>query len=176
MSIASISPRELAQRLADQPQLCLIDVRTPVEFQEVHVERAENVPLQNLQPERWKGSTSPVHVLCQSGARAQKACEQLMKAGVAVVHIEGGTRACIDAGLPVVRGRKAVSLERQVRIVAGALLMLGVALAWWVHPAFVFLCGFIGAGLFYAGVTDTCFMGMMLARMPWNNTSPSCSA
>jgi rhodanese-related sulfurtransferase len=168
MAATSMSASTLKQRLAEDSGLCLIDVRTPAEYQHVHVRQAENVPLQTLQPERWKGATQPVHVLCQSGARAMKACEQLLKAGVPVVHIEGGTNACVEAGLDVVRGRKAMSLERQVRIAAGSLVLIGVALAWWVHPAFVFLSGFIGAGLVFAGVTDTCGMGMMLARMPWN--------
>ncbi len=71
-------------------------------------------------------------------------------------------------GLPVARGPKAVSLERQVRIAAGSLVLLGAALGAFVHPAFVGLSAFVGAGLLFAGVTDTCGMGMALARMPWN--------
>ena len=74
----------------------------------------------------------------------------------------------MEAGLPVVRGKKAISLERQVRIAAGSLVLLGVLLGWLVHPAFIGLSAFVGAGLVFAGVTDTCGMGMMLARMPWN--------
>jgi rhodanese-related sulfurtransferase len=90
-----------------------------------------------------------------------------------VVNVEGGTVACAAAGLPVVRGRKAVSLERQVRIAAGLLVVLGVALGWLVHPALVGLSAFVGAGLVFAGVTDTCGMGMLLARMPWNRSGKS---
>ena len=82
--------------------------------------------------------------------------------------MEGGTLACVEAGLPVVRGRKAISLERQVRIAAGLLVLLGALLGWLVHPAFVGLSAFVGAGLVFAGVTDTCGMGLLLARMPWN--------
>jgi hypothetical protein len=88
-----------------------------------------------------------------------------------VINIEGGTNACIVAGLPVVRGKKAISLERQVRIAAGLLVLLGVILGWLVHPAFFGLAAFVGAGLVFAGVTDTCGMGMILARMPWNQCS-----
>ena len=76
--------------------------------------------------------------------------------------------ACIAAGLPVVRGKKAISLERQVRIAAGSLVVVGALLGWSVHPAFVGLSAFVGAGLVFAGITDTCGMGMILARMPWN--------
>jgi len=79
-----------------------------------------------------------------------------------------GSLACVEAGLPVVRGRKAVSLERQVRIAAGLLVLLGAILGWVVDPAFVGLSAFVGAGLVFAGITDTCGMGIVLARMPWN--------
>jgi hypothetical protein len=61
-----------------------------------------------------------------------------------------------------------ISLERQVRIAAGSLVLIGSALAWWVHPAFIGLAAFVGAGLVFAGATDTCGMGLLLARMPWN--------
>jgi hypothetical protein len=95
-----------------------------------------------------------------------------------VVNIEGGTLACVEAGLPVVRGKKAISLERQVRIAAGSLVLLGAALSF-VHLAFIGLSAFVGAGLVFAGITDTCGMGMMLARMPWNqikDTPANCCA
>ena len=68
----------------------------------------------------------------------------------------------------MVRGKKAMSLERQVRVAAGSLVLLGVALAALVHPGFVGLAAFVGAGLLFAGLTDTCGMGLLLARMPWN--------
>jgi hypothetical protein len=73
--------------------------------------------------------------------------------------------------LPVVRGKKAISLERQVRIVAGFLVLLGAVLAMTIHPYFAGLSAFVGAGLMFAGITDTCGMAMMLARMPWNQAS-----
>ena len=85
-----------------------------------------------------------------------------------VVNVEGGTLACVDAGLPVVRGKKAMSIERQVRVAAGALVLLGVLLGGLVHPALYGLTALIGAGLVFSGITDTCGMGMLLARMPWN--------
>lgn len=86
--------------------------------------------------------------------------------------------ACVAAGLPVVRGKKAVSLERQVRITAGSLVLIGAILGYFVHPYWIGLSAFIGAGLAFAGITDTCGMGMMLARMPWNQiptNNSSCS-
>ena len=80
------------------------------------------------------------------------------------------------AGLPVVRGKKAISLERQVRIAAGSLGLLGAVLGGFVHPAFLGLSAFVGAGLIFAGVTDTCGMGLVLTRMPWNQRGGDPSA
>ena len=174
MSIAIINPQALAELSKEGKKIDLIDVRTPVEFREVHVESARNVPLDQLDPaalmQKRNGSANePLYVICRSGSRGQQACEKFLKAGFSnVVNIEGGTMACIEAGLPVVRGKKGISLERQVRIAAGSLVLLGAILGWFVHPAFIGLSAFVGAGLLFSGLTDTCGMGMILARMPWN--------
>ncbi len=176
MNITTITARQLAQ-LCKNGELELIDVRTPAEFREVHVERARNIPLDRLDAAsimqaRNGSANEPLYVLCQAGSRAQQACEKFIRAGFAnVINIEGGTTACVAAGLPVVRGKKAISLERQVRIAAGLLVLLGIILGWLVHPAFFGLAAFVGAGLVFAGITDTCGMGMILARMPWNQCS-----
>lgn len=166
----TISPRELAElRLKDQ-NLELIDVRTPVEFREIHVDFARNIPLDRLDPQSMTmgHAGAPLYVICRSGSRAKQACERLAAAGIPVVNVEGGTLAWAAAGLPVVRGRKAISLERQVRIAAGFLVLVGAVLAMTVHPYFAGLSAFVGAGLMFAGITDTCGMAMILARMPWN--------
>ncbi len=179
MSVPTITPRRLAELRATGEPVELIDVRTPVEFREVHAEGARNVPLDRLDPAAFRGA-GPVYVICKSGGRGRQACERLHAAGVTgAVNVEGGTQAWADAGLPVVRGTGAVSLERQVRIAAGSLVLAGSALAWVVDPAFVGLAAFVGAGLVFAGVTDTCGMGLLLARMPWNrvrDAGPTCAA
>jgi hypothetical protein len=90
------------------------------------------------------------------------------------VNVEGGTRAWVACGLPVTRGKKAVSLERQVRITAGALVLLGVGLGF-VHPAFFGIAAFVGGGLLFSGLTDTCGMGLLLAQMPWNRVASPCA-
>ncbi|MFM9962105.1 MAG: rhodanese-like domain-containing protein [Planctomycetaceae bacterium] len=170
----TISPKELASlRQAGQP-IELIDVRTPAEFQEVHVDFARNVPLDRLDPkaiqaQRNGNADQPLYVICRSGSRGKQACDKFLTAGMMnAVNVEGGTLACEAAGLAVVRGKKVISLERQVRIAAGFLVLLGAILALTVHPYFAAFSGFIGAGLLFAGITDTCGMGMLLARMPWN--------
>lgn len=184
MNIQTIAPSALAQRIQEGRAIDLIDVRTPVEYARIHVEGARLVPLDTLDPqalaaERPAKNGDPLYVICRSGSRAAKACERLRAAGVHnIVSVEGGTLAWEQAGLPVVRGRKLISLERQVRIAAGLLVVLGVALGWLVHPGFLVLSAFVGAGLAFAGLTDTCGMGLLLARMPWNRVKecgPSCS-
>ena len=176
MTVTTIKPQDFAGLCKDGKKIDLIDVRTPVEYREVHVGIARNVPLDRLDVAaqmrgRTGSATEPLYVICRSGSRGQQACEKFLKAGFSnVVNVEGGTLACVEAGLPVVRGKKAVSLERQVRIAAGSLVLLGAALSF-VHPAFVGLSAFVGAGLVFSGITDTCGMGMILARMPWNQVS-----
>ncbi len=188
MSVTSISPQQLSQAVQSGRKVELIDVRTPVEFREVHVEFARNVPLDQLDAAKIaagrNGATEPLYVICRSGNRAQQACEKLIAAGHGnVVSVEGGTQAWDQAGLPVVRGQKTISLERQVRIAAGSLVLVGALLGYFAHPYWIGLSAFVGAGLVFAGITDTCGMGLMLARMPWNrvptpssDSSKSCDA
>jgi len=167
----TIAPLDLNNLLATQPGLALLDVRTPVEFAEVHATQARNIPLDELKPASLTlPKDKPVYLLCRSGQRAAKAASRLAEAGFAEpVVVEGGTLAWLDAGLPATRGQaKVISLERQVRIAAGSLVLIGVLLGWFVHRGFFGLAGFVGAGLVFAGVTDFCGMGLLLARMPWN--------
>jgi rhodanese-related sulfurtransferase len=86
------------------------------------------------------------------------------------VVVAGGTNAWAAAGLPVIRGRKSISIERQVRIVAGSLVVIGFLLGWFVHRGFFGLAGLVGAGLVFAGVTDICGMAIVLAKAPWNRS------
>ncbi len=174
MSYATIKPRQLFEKRQAGESVELIDVRTPVEFREMHADIARNVPLDSLDPQQFMAARNgnagqPLYIVCLSGTRGAKACEKLLAAGFEnVVNVEGGTKAWEAAGLPVVRGKKAVSLERQVRIVAGLLVVIGSALGYFVHPYWIGLAAFVGAGLTFAGITDTCAMGMLIAKMPWN--------
>jgi rhodanese-related sulfurtransferase len=173
MSALTISPLQLHDIVQTGAEVELIDVRTPIEFQEVHVRFARNVPLDHLGSAATAAGRStaaePLYVICQSGARGKQACEKLLEAGYAnVVNVDGGTKAWVDAGLPVVRGQETISLERQVRIAAGAIVLIGALLGYFAHPYWIALPAFVGAGLVFAGISDACGMGMLLARMPWN--------
>ncbi|BBO35898.1 rhodanese-like domain-containing protein [Lacipirellula parvula] len=170
----NLPPAEVEQRRRAGQPVPIIDVRTPAEFRGVHAEGAQNIPIDELASRvddlRQQAAAGPLYLICQGGGRSRRACEQLAAQGFAVVNIDGGTNAWGAAGLPVVRGKATISLERQVRIAAGSLALTGALLAWFVHPAFAWLSAFIGAGLVFAGVTDTCGMGMVLAKMPWNRS------
>lgn len=175
-----ITPAELNQRLATDSDLLVIDVRTPAEFETVHVPAASNMPLGDLNPKALVASgklrdNQPVYILCHSGRRAESAAEQLNAAGIANgIVVEGGTEAWVNAGLPVIRGEhQTISIERQVRIGAGSLVLLGILLGWFVHRYFLGLSAFVGAGLIFAGVTDWCGMGLLLAKAPWNQRKKS---
>jgi rhodanese-related sulfurtransferase len=173
MTVPTVTATELEQARSAGRAVELIDVRTPAEFRALHVAYARNVPLDRLDPAavmRARGTRAkPLYLICRSGGRGRQACEKFLAAGFAnVVNVAGGTLACAAGGLPVVRGKEAIPLERQVRIAAGALVLLGAVLGWLVHPAFMGLAAFVGAGLVFAGVTATCGMGLLLARMPWN--------
>jgi rhodanese-related sulfurtransferase len=184
MGVTTISPQELYDVSRAGGNVELIDVRTPVEFRDDHVSFARNVPLHQLDATILavdrSGTSQPLYVICQSGARGKQACEKLLAAGDAnVVNVEGGIQNWVLAGLPVVRGQKTISLERQVRIAAGLLVLIGALLSYFAHPYWMALPAIVGAGLVFAGITDTCGMGMLLAKMFWNqarNADPAKSA
>jgi rhodanese-related sulfurtransferase len=179
MSFQSINVKDLANRIQHDRNFLLLDVRTPAEYSAVHVDGAKNLPSDRITVEAVKGfvktDTDKIYVVCQSGGRSRKACQQLADYGMTVVNVEGGTTACVAAGIPVIRGQGVIGIDRQVRIAAGSLVLLGVCLGLWVHWAGFGLSAFVGAGLVFAGATDTCGMAMILAAMPWNKSKSTCT-
>lgn len=167
-----LTPADLTRLLQDHPETRLLDVRTPGEFEAEHIAGAYNVPLDTLGehgPEIRAGVAEPVVLVCRSGQRARKAEEALKAAGMTNLHLlEGGMTAWTAAGKPVRRGAPRMSLERQVRIAAGILAAAGGFLALFANPLFAAVPAFVGSGLVFAGVTDTCTMGMLIARLPYN--------
>jgi rhodanese-related sulfurtransferase len=175
MPVQTIEPQEVHRLRQEGKPVAIIDVRTPAEYASAHADGALLVPLDTLDPaavmcSRNSAADEMLCVICKSGGRSTKACEEFLTAGHSnVFSIEGGTIAWELAGLPVIRGSaKVISLERQVRISAGMLVLLGVLLGWLVHPALLGVAAFVGAGLMFAGITDWCGIGMLLAKMPWN--------
>jgi rhodanese-related sulfurtransferase len=177
---SKISVQEFAP-LSRQGGFDLIDVRSMMEFYEVHAVGALSAPLDTLNPKaimesRGDRASEPLYIICRSGGRSAQACQMFEKAGYSnVINVEGGTLAWEQAGLPVNRGqKKMISLERQVRICAGLLTLAGSLLAFW-NIGFLVLPAFIGAGLTFAGLSNTCGMGILLAKAPWNRSLNNCS-
>ena len=153
----------------------IFDVRTPAEFASAHISGSYNVLL-DLLPEHAHAISSvvgePVVLVCRSGARARQAGQSLGAVGLPRLHVlDGGLSAWEAAGLPLNRGRQRWSLERQVRGVAGSLVLVGALgglLAW---PALGLLAAGVGAGLAFSALTDTCGMGLLLAKLPYNRAA-----
>ncbi len=149
----------------------IIDVRTPAEYQGEHIDGTSNVPLDEIERhvENLRGYKH-VYVHCASGNRSTQACQKLDSLGLDnIVNVAGGISAWKDAGFPVYKNTKAtLPIPQQVHVAAGSLVLTGVVLGFLVNPLFVLISGFVGAGLTYAGLSGTCMMGLLLARMPWN--------
>ena len=172
---AFISVREFSTLLSKDTPPSLLDVRTPAEFAECHVQGAKLAPLDALDPKKAADALkpapgTPIYLLCKSGGRATKAAEQFIAAGIPNVSVvTGGTEACVAAGIPVVRGAKAgLPLDGQVRIATGSLILAFWLLARYVHPGFTWLVLFMAAGLIFSGVSGFCGMAILLGKAPWN--------
>jgi rhodanese-related sulfurtransferase len=168
-SVTVFATQEQVQQLAQQGRL--IDVRTAAEFKSVRVPEAVNLPLDafNLQAPRLAALSGPIAIVCHSGKRAAQAHAVLLSCDKNdVLLVEGGTEGWRARGGPVEHGVPTMSLERQVRIAAGGIAALGGALALGIHSLFALVPLMVGSGLVIAGLTDTCMLGMLLAKMPWN--------
>jgi rhodanese-related sulfurtransferase len=171
----TIHPSELRQLRNEDPGIRILDVRTGAEFESVHIPGSYNVPLDKLAEhvDRLAELDRPVVLVCQSGGRATTAQEKLNTAGKTNLRVlEGGMGSWLTAGGEVVKGEEKWSLERQVRGVAGS-IVLGSILASIKFPKFRFLAGGVGFGLLFSAVTNTCAMGVLLSKLPYNQ-GPEC--
>jgi glyoxylase-like metal-dependent hydrolase (beta-lactamase superfamily II)/rhodanese-related sulfurtransferase len=162
-----ITVEELARGLGEPRAPLVVDVRLPAEYRSVHLEPSVSLPLDEIRRRRGELPRDRELVLvCRTGARARLAAEELT--GFRARVLEGGMIAWQEAGHPVVEGKTHMSLERQVRIAAGALACTGGVLAVAISPWFGLLPAFVGAGLVYAGITDRCGMALLLGKLPYN--------
>jgi rhodanese-related sulfurtransferase len=166
-----ITPAQLAARSAGAIVPTLIDVRTSAEYETAHIPGSINIPLPLVQQHATDLAgelAGPVVLVCQAGGRARTAHAALADAGAQrLAVLDGGVAAHTAAGQPVRRGRSRWALERQVRLVAGA-LVAGSILAGLRFPKARLLAGGVGAGLTAAALTDTCAMGAALSKLPYN--------
>ena len=170
-----IHPTELRQLRLEDPRTRILDVRTTSEFESVHIPGSFNVPLDQLAEhvDQVAELDHPVVLVCLSGNRAAQAQEKLNSAGKTNLRVlEGGIGAWQTAGGDVVKGDEKWSLERQVRGVAGGIVLASILVSL-KFPKARFLAGGIGFGLVFSALTNTCGMGMMLAKLPYNR-GPEC--
>ena len=160
-----------AKSLLDSGKAVLIDIRESDEFAREHVQGAHHVPLSGFSPRDFPQDRNKIAIFhCASGARTAEAAPRILGAGFAEVYmLEQGLAGWKKAGQKTIVNRKMpISLQRQVQITAGLMILLGVILGFTVAPAFFLLSGFVGAGLTFAGISGTCAMASLLAVMPWN--------
>ena len=171
---ATIAPPELQALRAGSPAPFLLDVRSALEFESERIEGARLVPLDELEARVDEvPDGQDIMVVCRTGVRATIAAEALARAGRRARVLDGGMLAWKRAGLPVRQGRKRLPVDRQVQLVAGTMVLAGVALGTLVSPWFLAISAFFGAGLTFAGATGTCGLALMLMKMPWNRpTAP----
>lgn len=168
-----ISATELKRRL-DAGDAILIDVRESDEHAREHILGARLAPLSAIDAHDFDRDHAKAAVFhCRSGMRTQASAAKLLAHGFReAYYLDGGIEAWKAAGFPVHADRKApIEIMRQVQIVAGVLILAGLALGWFAHPAFLALSALVGAGLAFAGATGWCGLAMLLKTMPWNRAT-----
>ncbi len=174
-AVTSLEPEALRDWLQEHQDLVVIDVRSAAEFESMHIRGSYNVPLPLLSEHTEEFAArlgSRVVLVCQSGARAEQARQRLGGAGIGTAYVlTGGVPGFAAAGGEVVRGKGRWDLERQVRLAAGSLVVLGLAGGRFVSPKIRLLAGAIGTGLTFSAATNTCAMGQALSAMPWNKAA-----
>lgn len=179
-AFAEVEPREVHAWLQNR-EAVLIDVREPDEHARERIPGSRLLPLSRFDPGQAEAGVAPGTRLvfhCRAGSRSADAARlsaSLGEAGRPVFSMRGGIEAWKKEGLPVELNERVsgVSVMRQVQLIIGACVLVGAALAWLVHPAFLAVPAFFGAGLVFAGATGTCGLAAVVARMPWNR-GPKC--
>lgn len=164
----------LAGWLDRKDDVRILDVRSPAEFETAHIPGSYNVPLNLLgdhADELQHHLDVPVVIICRTGGRAAQANQTLAGRGMANTHVlEGGLSGWDDGSRPVRHGEARWDIERQVRLVAGS-MVAGSVLASVKFPKARFLAGAVGGGLTFAALSNSCMMGNLLARLPYNQTN-----
>jgi rhodanese-related sulfurtransferase len=169
----NLSPDELSN-LIQQNAVNLIDVRERPEFAAKRIAGARVVPLSQLQPGGAIQLGDNLVMICRSGRRSAQAVDLLKRRGVEAAHLSGGLDAWEKQGLRLETDPRAPwAIDRQVRFIAGLLILAGLGLSKVWEPA-IALAWLVPAGLVSAALTDSCIMGILLAKLPWNRPQLSC--
>lgn len=174
-NVSALAPEALQSWLDAGADLVVIDVRSAAEFESMHIRGSYNVPLPLLSEHADELASrlgSHVVLVCQSGVRAEQARQRLAAAGIDAAYVlTGGVPGFDAAGGDVVTGKDRWDLERQVRLVAGSLVVLGLAGGKFISPKIRMLAGVVGTGLTFSAATNTCAMGKAISAMPWNKAA-----
>ncbi|WP_254173954.1 rhodanese-like domain-containing protein [Planktothrix pseudagardhii] len=168
--LQSIDATTLKQWL-EQDEITLIDVREPSEYAGEHISGSISMPLSTFDPNQLPiNGSKPFVFYCQTSNRSSQAAQKLFAFGFKqVMHLQGGLNSWKQVGYPTLVNKNApISMMQQVQIIAGSLVLIGTLLGVFVSPNFLFLSGFVGAGLLFAGITNTCMMAQLLAKLPYN--------
>jgi len=170
-ALEMIFPKDALAFAGKDPQAKLLDVRSVLEFSQLHIKDSINIPIDMLSAKinDLSQSKQSFIVLCRTGNRSPMAADMLIQSGIHGVKVmQGGMTRWQKEGLPVIKGEGGISLERQVRLIAGSLVLLGMLFSWFVHWSFIFVPVFVSCGLIFSGLTDNCLMGILLSKLPYN--------
>lgn len=170
-ALAMLSAKESASLAGSNPDIKFLDVRSPGEYTQTHIDGSLNIPVDLLSGRLAElgASGKQYIVLCRTGTRSAMAADMLLQSGVHGVKVlDGGIARWESEGLPVIKGPQTFSLERQVRITAGVFILSGILLSWLAHPYFIAIPLFVSCGLIYSGITDNCMMAVLLMKLPYN--------
>ena len=170
-TLGMVLPKDAQKLVSENQQVKLLDVRSALEYGDTHIKDSINIPIDMLKYkiEDLSKPGQAYIVLCRTGNRSPMAADMLLQSGVHSVKVmEGGLMRWQKERLPIIKGQGGMSLERQVRAIAGSLILLGIILAWLMHWVFIFISVWVACGLIFAGLTDNCLMGMLLMKLPYN--------
>ena len=170
-ALEMVSPKDSLSLMQKNQQIKLLDVRSALEFSQAHIKDSINIPIDMLVAKinDLNKSGQSYIVFCRTGNRSPMAADMLMQSGIHGVKVmQGGMMRWQKEGLSVIKGEGGISLERQVRLIAGSLVLLGILLSWFMYWAFILISLSVSCGLIFAGLTDNCLMGMLLMKLPYN--------
>lgn len=155
-----------------QNKAIIVDVREPAEYALTHITGAKLIPVDSIHSDKLpKLGRKKLIVYCRIGRRGATACEKLLlsNSDLEVYNLKGGMSAWEKSGFTVEKsGKTFLSIERQVQIMIGSGVLVGVILGHLIQPGFLLLSAFFGAGLLFSGITGSCGLASLLSKMPWN--------